>query len=61
VLLTFDWSEERGEAVVLTTDAAGTLAAVRRLPGVAAAELIGSVTSQSAGGREFQRVTIRFK
>jgi hypothetical protein len=59
-LLTFDWSEDRGEVVVLTTNAGATLAALRRLPGVGSAELIGSVSSQPAGGREFQRVTVRF-
>jgi hypothetical protein len=59
-LLSFDWTADRGEAVVLTPNAGATLAAMRRLPGVSAAELVGSVSNQSAGGRELQRVTVRF-
>ncbi len=56
----FDWSGDRGEVVVLTANAGATLAALRRLPGVKSAELVGSVTNQTAGGRELQRVTIKF-
>jgi len=60
-LLAFDWIGEGGEVLVLTTNPRATLAALRRLPGVTSAELNGSVSNQTAGGREFQRVTIRFK
>lgn len=56
----FDWSGDRGEVVVLTTNTGAVLATIRRLPGVTSAELVGSVSNQSAGGRELQRATVRF-
>ena len=58
----FDWEDGtgRGKLTVVTTDPTAALAAVRRLPGIGTVEILGSVSRQSVGGQELQRVTIQF-
>ncbi len=59
-VLEFEWRDRRGEITVVTTNPTAVLAAVRRLPGVATVELLGSVSRQSVAGQDLQRVTIQF-
>lgn len=59
-VLAFDWSDQRGEITVVTDNPSVVLSALRRLPGIAAVELVGSVTRQSVGTQELQRITVRF-
>ncbi len=61
-VLGFEWldGERRGEITVVTTNPPAVLAAVRRLPGVATVELLGSISRQTVAGQDLQRVTIRF-
>ena len=59
-VLEFEWLGDHGEITVLARDPSAVLAGVRRLPNVRTVELLGSITRQSAGGRDLQRVTIRF-
>jgi hypothetical protein len=49
-----------GSLIALTPRAAAVLAPLERVPGVAAPSIVGPVTHEGAGGRELERVTIRF-
>jgi hypothetical protein len=59
-LLAFEWLDDRGEITVVTDNPSGVLAALRRVPGIGSVELLGSVTRQSVGTQELQRITVRF-
>jgi hypothetical protein len=61
-VIEFEWedAEGRGEVTVVTPDPTAVLAAVRRLPGIGAVELAGSVSRQSVAGQDLQRVVIQF-
>ena len=49
-----------GSVVALAPRAAAVMAAMDRVPGVAAPEILGAVTREAAAGRQVERVTIRF-
>jgi hypothetical protein len=58
-IVSFEWSDGSAEVVLLTRNTAAVLAALKRVPGIRAAELSGNVVRQAAGGQELHRITIR--
>ncbi len=59
-ILSFEWLGDRGEITVVTENPGAVLTALRRVSGIKSVELLGSVTRQSVGTQELQRVTVRF-
>lgn len=60
-LTSLELDGDRGQLETLTQQPADVLAAIKRVRSVTAAELVGPVKPEPVGGRDIQRVTIRFR
>lgn len=60
-MVSFRMDSSGGHAVVLARRAQAALASLERVAEIAGPEIVGPVTRESAGGRDLERATIRFR
>jgi hypothetical protein len=61
ILVSLELGDQQGSLTALCPTPAAVLAAVERLPGARAAEMVGAARRETVAGRQVQRVTVRWR
>jgi hypothetical protein len=61
ILVSLELGDDNAQLVALSSNPTAVLAAVERLPGARAVELVGPVRREAVNGREVQRLTVRWR